>query len=123
MKRRLVTITFVVAAIGLDGAFAFAHNVHTAPVGQSLAPFEFKPEAATSPETASQAMFRGVATASPRKFGKHMLLGVCNNEVDGLNRYAESLHLTQFSNSDEALTFYDLSRSSGRLGQVATDLR
>ncbi len=119
MKRRLVPIiTFVAAAVGLVGAFAFARNSHTAPDGQVLAPLEFKPEAATSPEIAAQAMFRGVATASPREFGKHLLLGACNNEVDVLNRYAESLHLTRFSINAEALTFYDLldqRDDSGRL--------
>ena len=63
-------------------------------------------------------MFRGVATASPKEFGKHLLLGVCNNEVDVLNRYAESLHLTRFSHNAEALTFFDLRDQrddSGRL--------
>lgn len=108
MKCRLVPITFVAAAIGLVGAFAFARNSHTESQGQVLAPLEFKPEAAASPETAAQAMFRGVATPSLREFGKHLLLGVCNNEFDVVDRYAESLHLTRFSNDAEAITFYDL---------------
>lgn len=83
MRIRLVTVACVVGAIGLVGAFAFARNAYTAPDGQVLAPFECRPEGATSPETAAQAMFLGVATASPRDFGKHVLLGVCNNEVGG----------------------------------------
>lgn len=118
MRNRLVTVACVAAAIGLVGAFAFAHQAYTAPDGQLLAPFEFRPEGATSPEAAAQVLFLGVATASPRDFGKHVLLGVCNNEVDVLNRYAESLHLTPFSHNGEAFTYYELRDQrddSGRL--------
>ena len=118
MRSRLVAVACVVATIGLVGAFGFARNAYTAPDGQMLAPFEFRPEGATSPETAAQAMFLGVATASPRDFGQHVLLGVCNNEVSVLNRYAESLHVTRFSNNAGAFTYYDLRDqrdASGRL--------
>lgn len=108
MKRHLVTVACAVAAIGFVGVFAFPYSASTAPSGQSLAPFVFRPEGATSPEAAAQAMFLGVATASPRDFGKHLLLGACNNEVDVLNRYAESLRLTRFSHQGEAFTYYDL---------------
>lgn len=118
MKSLLVTVASVASAIGLVGAFAFARNTYTAPDGQVLAPFEFRPEGATSPELAAQAKSLGVATASPRDFGQHVLLGVCNNEVDVLNRYAESLRLTQFSHDGETFTYYDLRDQrddSGRL--------
>jgi hypothetical protein len=124
MRSRLVTVGCVVAAIGLIGAFALARNAYTAPDGQVLAPFEFRPEGATSPETAAQAMFLGVATASPRDFGKHVLLGVCNNEVDVLNRYAESLRLTPFSHNAEAFTYYELRDQrddSGRLRLITRE--
>ena len=118
MKSRLVTVTCVVAAICLVGAFAFARNTYTSPDGQVLAPFEFRPEAAPNPETAAQTMFLGVATASPREFGRHVLMGVCNNEVDVLRRFAESLHVTQFSHDGASFTYYDLRDQrddSGRL--------
>ncbi len=108
MKSRPVTVAFVVTAIGLAGAIAFARHTTISPEGQVLAPFEFRPEGATNPEAAAQALILGVATASPRDFGKHLLLGVCNNEVDVLNRYAESLQLTRFSNDGETFTYYEL---------------
>ena len=108
MKSRLVTVTGVVAAIGVVGAFAFARNTYTSTDGQVLAPFEFKPEAAPDPVTAAQSMFLGVATASPREFGRHLLMGVCNNEVDVLCRFAESLHVTQFIHDGTSFTYYDL---------------
>ena len=108
MKSRLVTVVCVVAAVGLVGAFAFARNTYTSPDSQVLAPFEFAPEAAPNAETAAQTMFLGVATASPRDFGRHLLMGVCNNEVDVLQRFAESLHVTQFSRDDASFTYYEL---------------
>ena len=118
MKSRLVAVAIVATAIGFVGVFAFARNTYTAPDGQVMTPFQFRPEGATSPETAAQAMYLGVATASPRDFGQHVLLGVCNNEFDVLNRYAESLHLTQFSHDGKTFTYYDLRdqrNDSGRL--------
>ncbi|WP_345319157.1 hypothetical protein [Novipirellula rosea] len=108
MKCRLVTVACVVSVIGLAGAIAFACHTTNSPEGQVLAPFEFRPEGAPNPEAAAKAMILGVATASPRDFGKHVLLGVCNNEVDVLNRYAESLRATRFSHGGEQFTYYEL---------------
>ena len=105
MKSSLVTVASVIAAPSLVGAFAFARNTHTLPDSQVLAPFEFKLEGATSPAAAAQSMYIGVGTASPRDLGKLLLLGVCNNEVDVLNRYAEALRLTRFHNNGEAFTY------------------
>jgi hypothetical protein len=118
MKSRLVAVVCVVAAIGLVGAFAFARNTYTSPDGQVLARFEFAPEAAPNPETAAQTMFLGVATASPRNFGRHLLLGVCNNEVDVLQRFAESLHVTQFRHDDTSFTYYELRDQRDESGRL-----
>ena len=95
-------------AIGFVGAFAYAVTAPTAHPDQVLAPFEFRREAAPTPEIAAQSLFLGVATASPRDFVQHLLLGVCNNEIDTLQRFAESLHATQFSHDGKTFTYYDL---------------
>ena len=108
MKNRLVTVVCVVTAIGFVGAFAYALNRPTSRTDQVLAPFEFRREAAPTPETAAQSLFLGVATASPKDFVQHLLLGVCNNEIDTLQRFGESLHATQFSHDGETFTYYDL---------------
>lgn len=118
MTNRRVTVVCVVAAVGFVSAFAYALNSPASLTDQVLAPFEFKREAAPTPEIAAQSLFLGVATASPRDFVKHLLLGVCNNEVDVLQRFAESLHATQFSHDGETFTYYGLRDQrdvSGRL--------
>ena len=108
MKNSLVAVTCVVFASSLVGVLAFARSSYTSFDGQTLAPFKFAPEAAVRTETAAETMFLGIATASPRDFGRHLLLGVCNNEVDVLQRFAESLHVTQFIHEDASFNYYDL---------------
>ncbi len=108
VKNRLFTFACVVAAIGFVSAFAFALNSPTSHTDQVLAPFEFRREAAHTAEIAAQSLFLGVATSSPKDFVQHLLLGVCNNEIDTLQRFAESLHATQFSHDGETFTYYDL---------------
>ena len=122
MKNRLVTVVCVVAAIGLAGAFAFALNTYTSPDGQVLAPFEFRREAASTPEAAAQSLFLGVATASPRDFVQHLLLGVCYNEIDVLQDFAESMHATQFRHDDEAFAYYEMREKQHLSGTETTRL-
>ena len=73
MKNRLVTFVCVVTAIGFVGAFAYALNSPASHTDLVLAPFEFRREAAPTPEVAAQSLFLGVATASPRDFVPHLL--------------------------------------------------
>lgn len=108
MKTRLITVGCIVAAIGCVGAFAYAFNDRTSRKDQILAPFEFRLEPALTPEIAAQSMFLGVATSSPIDFVQHVLVGVCENEIDMLQNFAESLHATKFSHDGEAFTYYDL---------------
>lgn len=108
MRSRMIKAACVVAAIGLVGAAAYAINTPTPHTDQMLAPFKFEREAAATSDLAAQSLFLGIGTASPRDFVQHLLLGVCNNEVDVLQRFAESLHKTQFRHNDKALTYYEL---------------
>lgn len=45
---------------------------------------------------------------SPSHFVQHILLGVCDDSVDTLQKFAECLHETEFVGDKEALTFYEL---------------
>lgn len=63
---------------------------------------------AATPEAAATALFRACATKSPRHFVQHLLLGVCDGPVNTLNKYAESLHTTTYSNGEDTFTVYDL---------------
>lgn len=108
MKSRLATVVCIVVAIGFVGSFACALDQTSSRTDQVLAPFEFRREAAPTPEMAARSLFLGVATASPQDFVQHLLLGVCNNEIDTLQRFAEALHATPFRHEGEAFTYYDL---------------
>jgi hypothetical protein len=85
---------------------------------QVLEPFEFRREAASTPEMAAQAMFLGVATASPQDFVKHLLLGVCHNEVDVLRTFAESLHVTPIRHEGETSTWFQLQERPDASGKL-----
>lgn len=122
MKNRLVTFVCVVAAIGCVCGFAYAFNSPTSRTEQVLAPFEFRRDAAPTPEAAAQSLFLGVATASPRDFVQHLLLGVCYNEIDVLQDFAEAMHATQFSHDDEAFTYYEMCEKQYLPGTEATRL-
>lgn len=52
-------------------------------------------------------MFRACALESPRDFVQHLLLGVCDNEVDTLQKFAECLHTARFHTGGESFTLYD----------------
>lgn len=120
MKSRLVT--FVVTAIGSVCAFAYAFNSPTSRTVQPLTPFEFKRDAAPTAESAARSLFLGVATASPREFVQHLLLGGCDNEIDVLQDFAEAMHATQFSHDGEGFTYYEMCEKHYRRGTEATRL-
>lgn len=73
-----------------------------------LTPFEFQRESAPNPGTAATALFLGVATESPRDFTKHLLLGVCDGSVDTIQKFAEAMHTTRFTNNGRSFSFYEL---------------
>lgn len=108
MQIRLITSVSVVIAVGFVVAIGFALDTSSSRAGQVLAPFEFRPGPARTPEIAAQAMFLGVATASPKDYMQHVLIGVCENEIDLLQNFAESFHATRFSHDGETFTTYDL---------------
>lgn len=122
MKSRLATVVFIVTAIIFAGAFAYALNRPASHTDQVLAAFEFKREAAPTPEVAAQRLFLGVSTASPRDFVKHLLLGVCYNEIDVLQDFAEAMHVTQFRNDDRAFTYYEMCEKQYLPGTETTRL-
>ena len=68
MNRRPFTIAWTLIAAGLVAAIAYGFNSPTSSADPSLPPFEFHREGAASPEDAAKALFRGVATASPKHF-------------------------------------------------------
>ncbi len=110
MKRLSAIFVCLVAATGFVAALAHTLTARTAndmpPL--SLAPFEFHREAAATPEAAARSLFQGVSTESPKHFVQHLLLGVCDGSIDTLQKFAESLHATEFTHNGEAFTFYDL---------------
>jgi hypothetical protein len=108
MKHRLAAFACVVVATGFVAAFANGLNTSNAIENPSLAPFEFNRTSAASPEEAATALFRGVATESPKHFVQHLHLGVCDGPIDILQKFAESLHTTTFTDEGKSFTFYDL---------------
>ncbi len=122
MKIRLVTFVCVLTAVGSVCAIAYAFNSPTSRTAQVLAPFEFRSDAAPTQEAAAQSLFLGVATASPRDFVQHLLLGVCYSEIDVLQDFAEAMHATQFSHGDEAFTYYEMCEKQYLPGTEATRL-
>ena len=108
MKRLLATVTCVVVATGIVAAVAHGLKTPATSENPSLPPFEFQRQAAASPEAAARALFRGVATESPKHFVQHLLLGVCDGSIDTLQKFAESLHETKFTHDGDSFTFYDL---------------
>lgn len=61
-----------------------------------------------TPEAAAVEMFRACTMRSPRLFIQTRLLGVCDGPIGTLNKYAECLHTTEYSNGEAAFTVYDL---------------
>ena len=108
MKRCLAAVTCVVVAAGFVTALAYGLNTPIQDVNPSLAPFEFHREAAATPEAAARSLFRGISAESPKHFVQHLLLGVCDNSIDTLQKFAESLHKTEFTHDGNSFTFYDL---------------
>lgn len=108
MKKLLAMVVCVVVPTGLVAALAYGLSTPTKSVGPTLAPFEFHREAAASPEAAALSLFQGVSTESPKHFVQHLLLGVCDGSIDTLQKFAESLHTTEFTHDGNSFTFYDL---------------
>ena len=108
MKIRLVMVVCVVVPLGFVAARVDGLNAATKSVNPTLAPFEFHREAAASPEAAALSLFRGVSTESPKHFVQHLLLGVCDGSIDTLQKFAESLHATEFTQDGNSFTVYDL---------------
>lgn len=111
MKRLLAVLACFVTSTGLIAALAYGLNTPAPSPNTSLAAFEFHRKAASSPEAAAEILFRGVATESPQHFVQHLLLGVCDNNIDTLQKFAESLHETKFNHEGDSFTFYDLRES------------
>ncbi|MEM6692908.1 MAG: hypothetical protein AAF664_26000 [Planctomycetota bacterium] len=107
MRKRIGIATFVVAA-GCVAAVAYGLNTKVKTEPARLAPFEFHRNAADTPEDAARSLFRGVSTESPKDFVEHLLLGVCDNSIDTLQKFAESLHATAFMHDGESFNFYEL---------------
>jgi hypothetical protein len=118
MYPRVVTWVCGLAALGLLSVWADAWRSAMIGTEQVLEPFEFRREAASTPEMAAQAMFLGVATASPQDFVKHLLLGVCHNEVDVLRTFAESLHVTPIRHEGETSTWFQLQERPDASGKL-----
>jgi hypothetical protein len=108
MKRCFATVPCVVVAIGFATALAYGLNTPVKNEASPFAPFEFRRTAADTPEDAARSLFRGVSTESPKRFVQHLLLGVCDNSIDTLQKFAESLHTTEFVHDGDSFTFYSL---------------
>ncbi len=61
-----------------------------------------------TPEAAATNMFRACVSRSPKLFTQVRLIGVCDGPIHTLNKYAECLHTTTYSNGKNAVTIYDL---------------
>jgi hypothetical protein len=108
MKKLLATVACAVVATGIVATMAYGLKAPSAVATPSLAPFEFHREAAASPEAAARALFRGISDESPKYFVQHLLLGVCDGSIDTLQKFAESLHKTEFTHDGDSFSFYDL---------------
>jgi hypothetical protein len=69
MNRCHFTNACTLMAVGVVATISF--GVTSQAANPSLAPFEFHRQGAASPEAAATALFRGVATESPRHFVQH----------------------------------------------------
>ena len=108
MIRQSAVAVCLVVATSFSATLAQDVNVLGKREGHVLAPFEFQLRAAVSPEAAARSMFQGVSRESPKHFVQHLLLGVCDGSVDTLQKFAESMHKTEFSHGTDSFTFYDL---------------
>lgn len=75
---------------------------------EMLYPLQLPSAGAASAEEAATSHFRACITRSPQLFSQNLLLGVCDGPLATINKYAECLHVTTFSNGYDALTVYDL---------------
>lgn len=107
MKKHVAILGCLVAT-GFVVAFAIGPDAPASTENTVLAPFEFHREAAASPEVAASVLFEGLSRESPRHFVQHLLVGVCDNSIDTLQKFAESLHRTKFTHDGESFTFYEL---------------
>lgn len=108
MNARFFIIAIAVFAMCVVATISFGVSSRSKAETPSLAPFEFHREGATNPEDAAKALFRGCASESPKHFVRHLLLGVCDGSIDTLQKFAECLHETKFSNGEDSYSLYDL---------------
>jgi len=71
-------------------------------------PIEFAPKGAATPEIAATTLFRACTARSPNHFTQHLLLGVCDGPIASVNKYAEALHTTTYTNGKDDYTVYEL---------------
>ncbi len=53
---------------------------------------------------------------------QHLLLGVCCNEIDVLQDFAEAMHATRFRHGDEEFTYYEMCEKQYLSGTETTRL-
>lgn len=120
MMIRRLTIACTLVVLGIAAAVAYGVQTPAASTDPALPPFEFHRSGAATPEAAAESMFRAYALRSPKDFTQHLLLGVCDGPIATLQKFAESLHATQFTHGDESFTVYDLPRPIDRKQPMRT---
>lgn len=108
MSRRFLSILGLLGTTAILAATAYSFQPPAVVINPALPAFEFRQQRADNPEAAALALFRGVATGSPGHFVQHLLIGVCDGPNSTLQKFAESLHATEFHHGDDTFTFYDL---------------
>ncbi|MGB7325786.1 MAG: hypothetical protein WBD31_13005 [Rubripirellula sp.] len=108
MNRRLYSAACTMMAAIAIVTTTYKVRTSAATVEPQLAAFTFDREGAASPDAAAIALLRGCALRSPKDFVRHLLLGVCDGPIGTLQKFAECLHVTQFSHGEETFTVYEL---------------
>lgn len=117
---RRFTVACTLVVLGVAAAVASGVQAPAANSDPALPPFEFHRSGAATPEAAAESMFRAYALRSPKDFTQHLLLGVCDGPIATLQKFAESLHATQFTHGDESFTVYDLPKAIDRKQPMRT---
>lgn len=108
MKWRFLSTICLFCTTAVVTATVYGFQPPAVVINPALPAFEFRQQRADNPEAAALALFRGVATASPAHFVQHLLVGVCDGPNSTLQKFAESLHTTEFHHGDDTFTYYDL---------------
>lgn len=104
-------LTFAAAAMLLCLAITLLSAASPASDAKlSVTPIEFTPEGAATPEIAATTLFRACTARSPKHFAQHLLLGVCDGPIASVNKYAEALHTTKYTDGKGHYTVYELRR-------------